>query len=163
MKNANRIELAALTPTPDGYYVHTYNPQSGVAGGIQTTITTKKACGRDAPRTRHLLPALCIPQQVRGDNTMSNTELSATIRELRELRRMADELAAEIETLTDTIKEHMTAAGVDTLAGTDYKVTWRDVSSRRLDLGGTQTRPRGTVQPVQPRNRFEAVYAGVTP
>lgn len=64
---------------------------------------------------------------------MSNTELSATIHELRELRRMADEIAAEIETLTDTIKEHMTAAGVDTLAGTDYKVTWRDVSSRRLD------------------------------
>lgn len=64
---------------------------------------------------------------------MSNTELSATIRELRELRRMADEIAAEIETLTDTIKEHMTAAGVDTLAGTDYKVTWRDVSSRCLD------------------------------
>ncbi len=63
---------------------------------------------------------------------MSNTELSATIRELRELRRMADELAAEIETLTDAVKEHMTAAGVDTLAGTDYKVTWRDVSSRRL-------------------------------
>ena len=64
---------------------------------------------------------------------MSNTELSATIRELRELRRMADELAAEIETLTDAVKEHMTAAGVDTLAGTDYKVTWRDVSSRRFD------------------------------
>jgi predicted phage-related endonuclease len=46
---------------------------------------------------------------------------------------MADELAAEIETLTDAVKEHMTAAGVDTLSGTDYKVTWRDVSSRRLD------------------------------
>ena len=64
---------------------------------------------------------------------MSTNELTATVRELRELRRMADELAAEIEVLTDTIKEHMTAAGVDTLAGPDYKVTWRDVSSRRLD------------------------------
>ena len=42
MKNANRIELAALTPTPDGSYVHTYNPQNSVAGGIQTTITAKK-------------------------------------------------------------------------------------------------------------------------
>lgn len=42
MKNANRIELAALTPTPGGYYVHTYNPQTGSAGGIQTTDTTKK-------------------------------------------------------------------------------------------------------------------------
>lgn len=42
MKNANRIELAALTPTPEGYYVHTYDPQTAIAGGIQTTITTKK-------------------------------------------------------------------------------------------------------------------------
>lgn len=42
MKNVNRIELTALTPTPDGYYFHTYNPQNGMAGGIQTTITTKK-------------------------------------------------------------------------------------------------------------------------
>lgn len=42
MKNANRIELAALTPTPGGYYVHTYDPKTGIAGGIQTTITTKK-------------------------------------------------------------------------------------------------------------------------
>ena len=42
MKNVNRIELAALTPTPGGYYVHTYDPQNGGAGGIQTTITAKK-------------------------------------------------------------------------------------------------------------------------
>ena len=42
MKNVNRIELAALTQTPQGYYVHTYDPQTGSAGGIQTTATTKK-------------------------------------------------------------------------------------------------------------------------
>lgn len=42
MKNVNRIELAALTPTPEGYYVHTYDPQTAIAGGIQTTIATKK-------------------------------------------------------------------------------------------------------------------------
>ena len=42
MKNVNRIELAALTQTPRGYYVHTYDPQTGSAGGIQTTITAKK-------------------------------------------------------------------------------------------------------------------------
>lgn len=64
---------------------------------------------------------------------MSNNELTATVRDLRELRRMADELAAEIETLTDTIKQHMTAEGLDTLAGADFKITWREVSSARLD------------------------------
>ncbi len=64
---------------------------------------------------------------------MSTNELTATIRELRELRRMADELAAEIEALTDSIKEHMTREGLDTLSGTDFKVTWKDVTSRRFD------------------------------
>lgn len=64
---------------------------------------------------------------------MSNNELTATVRDLRELRRMADEIAAEIEVLTDTIKKHMTAAGVDTLAGTDFKITWKEVYSNRLD------------------------------
>lgn len=38
---------------------------------------------------------------------MSRTELNAKIKELRELRRMADELAAEIETITDTVKQEM--------------------------------------------------------
>lgn len=64
---------------------------------------------------------------------MSNTELTARIRELRELRRMADELATEIETLTDTIKAHMDAAQVDTLSGNDWKVTYKTVTSSRLD------------------------------
>ena len=64
---------------------------------------------------------------------MSNNELTATVRDLRELRRMADELAAEIEALTDTIKQHMTAEGLDTIAGADFKITWREVSSARLD------------------------------
>lgn len=64
---------------------------------------------------------------------MSNTELTARIHELRELRRMADELAAEIETLTDTIKAHMDAAQVDTLSGNDWKVTYKTVTSSRLD------------------------------
>ena len=64
---------------------------------------------------------------------MSNNELTATVRDLRELRRMADELAAEIEALTDAIKQHMTAEGLDALTGTDFKITWREVSSARLD------------------------------
>lgn len=64
---------------------------------------------------------------------MSINELSIKVNDLRELRRMADELAAEIESVQDAIKDHMTAAGVDTIAGTDYKITWKTVSSSRFD------------------------------
>ena len=46
---------------------------------------------------------------------------------------MADEIAAEIETIQDAIKNHMSAAGVDTIAGTDYKITWKEITSARFD------------------------------
>lgn len=64
---------------------------------------------------------------------MSTTEINAKVKELRELRRMADELAAEIEAVQDSIKSQMDAQGVDTLSGTDWKVTWKPVTSARLD------------------------------
>ena len=46
---------------------------------------------------------------------MSNTEIQSKVNELRELRRMADELTAEIESIQDAIKAHMTAIDADTL------------------------------------------------
>lgn len=64
---------------------------------------------------------------------MSANEIAAKVQELRELRRMADELAAEIDGLQDAIKQHMDAAGVDTLAGLDYKITYKTVTASRLD------------------------------
>jgi predicted phage-related endonuclease len=64
---------------------------------------------------------------------MSTLEISSKVQELRELQRMADELAAEIAAIQDTLKAHMTVQGVDTLAGADYKVTWKEVTSSRLD------------------------------
>ena len=64
---------------------------------------------------------------------MSINEMDSKIKELRELRRMADELAAEMETIQDSIKAHMDAVGVDTINGTDWKVTYRVVASSRLD------------------------------
>ena len=64
---------------------------------------------------------------------MSRTELNHKVKELRELRRMADEIAAEIEAITDTIKREMTVQGVDTLAGDDWKATWKPVHSARFD------------------------------
>lgn len=64
---------------------------------------------------------------------MSINEMDSKIKELRELRRMADELAAEMECITDSIKQHMTAAGIDSISGTDWKVTYKAVTSSRID------------------------------
>lgn len=64
---------------------------------------------------------------------MSIDNLNMKVRELRELRMMADELAAEIEAIQDTIKAHMTAQDTDTLTGADWRITWKPVTSNRLD------------------------------
>lgn len=64
---------------------------------------------------------------------MGTIELNGKIKELRSLRRMADELAGEIEALQDGIKAHMSEQNTDTLTGTDWKITWREVVSNRLD------------------------------
>lgn len=64
---------------------------------------------------------------------MNINEMDSKINELRELRRMADELAAEIDSITDSIKAHMDAEGVDSISGTDWKVTYKAVTSSRID------------------------------
>ena len=64
---------------------------------------------------------------------MSVHEMDNKIKELRELHRMADELAAEIEAIQDSIKQEMTAREVDELSGSDWKVTWKLVKSRRFN------------------------------
>lgn len=64
---------------------------------------------------------------------MSTHELDGKIKELRELKHMADELNAEIETIQDDIKTEMSKREVDELAGSDWKVTWKLIKSRRFD------------------------------
>lgn len=64
---------------------------------------------------------------------MSISELDMKVKELRELKRIADEVAGEIEALQDGIKAHMTEQNTDTLTGTDWKITWKEVTSNRLD------------------------------
>lgn len=64
---------------------------------------------------------------------MSINEMDSKVKELRELCRMAEELAAEIDSIQDSIKAHMDAQGVDTINGTDWKVTYKAVTSSRLD------------------------------
>lgn len=64
---------------------------------------------------------------------MSMNEMEAKVNELRELRRMADELAGEIAALEDSLKAYMTANGADELHGPTFRITWKEVTSSRLD------------------------------
>ena len=64
---------------------------------------------------------------------MSTIEISTKVKELRELKRMLEELNAEIEAVQDVIKAEMYSRDTDELIGTDYKVTWKTVTSTRLD------------------------------
>jgi predicted phage-related endonuclease len=64
---------------------------------------------------------------------MSQNEIITTVSELQELKRMQEELNAEIETLQDRIKAHMTEQGAEQIVAGAHKVSWMFVSSARLD------------------------------
>ena len=64
---------------------------------------------------------------------MSINEMEAKVSELRELRRLADDLAAEIGALEDDLKAYMAANNADELHGPSFKITWKPVTSSRLD------------------------------
>lgn len=64
---------------------------------------------------------------------MSTNELTLKIRELKELKAMADELSAEITAIEDSIKAEMTERNTDEMTVDVYKVRWTKVSSNRFD------------------------------
>jgi predicted phage-related endonuclease len=62
---------------------------------------------------------------------MSTNELTTRIRELRELQALIDEAQTEVEAIKDAIKAHM--GDTEELRAGEYKVTWKTVSSSRVD------------------------------
>lgn len=62
---------------------------------------------------------------------MTTNEITAKLTELMELRRMQEELTAEIDTITDEIKSFM--GDKETLLSGPYKVTYKAVTTNRLD------------------------------
>ena len=64
---------------------------------------------------------------------MSIKELEAKAQTLKELQRMQEELEAEITATQDAIKEVMTQQGADTITAGAFKITWKPVTSSRLD------------------------------
>ena len=64
---------------------------------------------------------------------MATNELIAKLNELSELRRMAEELNAEIEGVQDAIKAHLTETDTDTITAGALRVTWKAVTSTLID------------------------------
>ncbi len=64
---------------------------------------------------------------------MSEQNLREVIRNYKELQRLAEELAQEMEAAEDTIKAELTARGVDELTAGEYKVRYTKVKSSRFD------------------------------
>ena len=62
---------------------------------------------------------------------MSTNELTEKIRTLRELQALIEDAQAEAEDIKDAIKAHM--GDSEELRAGEYKVTWKPVTSSRLD------------------------------
>ena len=62
---------------------------------------------------------------------MSITEITAKVTEYQELKRMLEEIEAEMTALQDEIKAHM--GDSELLMAGPYKVTYKAVTSSRVD------------------------------
>jgi predicted phage-related endonuclease len=64
---------------------------------------------------------------------MTTTELTTTVRNLKDLMNMREELEAEIASAQETIKAELAAREVDELTVDVFKVRWTRVVSNRFD------------------------------
>ena len=64
---------------------------------------------------------------------MSTVELETKVNDLQELKRMREDLEAEITALEDILKNHMTEKGIDSFTAGAFKVSWKEVTTSRLD------------------------------
>lgn len=66
-------------------------------------------------------------------NEIAQNNLDAIMKELAEYTRLAEEIAATVDSLKDILKKQMETTGVDTLTGTEHKATYKSVVSSRID------------------------------
>ena len=79
---------------------------------------------------------------------MSTNELTTKCQDLQELKRMKEDLEAEITALEDQLKGYMTEEGIDSFTAGAFKVTWKEVTSSRLDTTALKKAfPAETLQP----------------
>lgn len=64
---------------------------------------------------------------------MERAEMINKVRELKELKAMAEELAAEISTIEDLLKAEMVERGTEEIIVDVFKVRYTTVTSNRID------------------------------
>ncbi len=55
------------------------------------------------------------------------------MREIAEYTRMAEEVAATLDSLKDSLKKYMDENGLDNIAGNEHKASYKAVISSRID------------------------------
>jgi len=66
-------------------------------------------------------------------NKTAQNNLDEIMKELAEYTRMAEEITATVDSLKDVLKSHMEQCGIDTIAGTEHKASYKAVTSSRID------------------------------
>lgn len=66
-------------------------------------------------------------------NEIAQNNLDEIMKELAEYTRMAEEIAATVDSLKDVLKSYMEKTGVDSIAGNEHKATYKAVTTSRID------------------------------
>lgn len=66
-------------------------------------------------------------------NEIAQNNLDSLMQEIAEYTRMAEEIAATLDSLKDTLKKHMEENGLDSIAGSEHKASYKAVTSSRID------------------------------
>ena len=66
-------------------------------------------------------------------NEIAQNNLDSLMREIAEYTRMAEEVAATLDSLKNILKKHMEGNGLDSIAGSEHKASYKAVTSSRID------------------------------
>lgn len=66
-------------------------------------------------------------------NEIAQNNFDAIMQELAQYTRMAEEIAATVDSLKDILKKHMEENGLDSIAGSEHKASYKAVTSSRID------------------------------
>lgn len=66
-------------------------------------------------------------------------DINAIMAELAQYTRLAEEIAATVDSLKDTLKKYMEENQLETLTGNEHKATYKTVTSSRLDTAALKT------------------------
>ena len=66
-------------------------------------------------------------------NEIASQNLNEIMSELAQYTRMAEEIAATVDSLRDILKKHMEENGLDSIAGSEHKASYKAVTSSRID------------------------------